>query len=80
MTFATLSSKGWIVIPSEYRQKYGWRAGTRLTVVDYGGILSLIPMPDNPIDAALGMLKGGSSLLQALRDEHKQEIVGDSRI
>ena len=80
MALATLSTKGWIVIPAEYRQKYGWRAGTRLTVVDYGGILSLIPMPDNPIDAALGMLKGGSSLLQALRDEHKQELVGDSRV
>ncbi len=78
MANATLSTKGWIVIPSEYRQKYGWRAGTRLTVVDYGGILSLVPTPDNPIDGALGMLKGGASLLQALSDEHKQELAGDS--
>ncbi len=77
MAHATLSTKGWIVIPSEFRRKYGWIAGTRLTVVDYGGVLALVHTPDNPVDEALGMLKGKSSLLQALRDVHEQELADE---
>ena len=59
MITTTVSRKGWIVIPAEYRQKYGWRAGTRLAVVDYGGMLGIgADVSEHPIDEAAGMLKG----------------------
>lgn len=73
MTNVTVSAKGWVVIPAELRKKYGIKPGSKLQFVDYGGALELIPIPENPIEAAAGMLKGDKSLTQALLDEHRRE-------
>ncbi len=70
----TVSSKGWVVIPANLRKKYGIEPGSRMQFVDYGGALELIPIPDNPVDAAAGMLKGDGSLTRALMDEHRREL------
>jgi AbrB family looped-hinge helix DNA binding protein len=37
MTTATISSKGWIVVPAGLRKKYHLQPGTRVALVDYGG-------------------------------------------
>ncbi|GIK42504.1 MAG: hypothetical protein BroJett011_63370 [Chloroflexota bacterium] len=63
-----------MVIPVELRKKYGLTPGAQVQVVDYGGVLALVPLPENPIREAVGMLKGSSSLVQALLNEHAQEI------
>jgi len=68
-----LSQKGWIVIPAALRKKYGLKPGTNLHVVDYGGVLSIVPALDNPIHAGAGMLKGADSLTEAMVEEHRQE-------
>jgi len=47
-----LSQKGWVVIPAAMRNKYGLKPGARLQVVDYGGMLGLVPAVDNPVEAA----------------------------
>ena len=44
MPEATVSSKGWIVIPSEMRKKYDLQPGSKVSVVDYGGILFIVPV------------------------------------
>jgi AbrB family looped-hinge helix DNA binding protein len=41
MTEITVSSKGQIVLPKEVRDKYGWKAGTKLTVSEQGGRVTL---------------------------------------
>ncbi len=69
----TVSAKGWVVIPAEYRAKYGLKPGTRVSIVDYGGILSIVRVPDDPIRAARGMLKGKKSLTNELLEEHRKE-------
>ena len=69
----TVSQKGWVVIPAVLRKKYGLKPGVRLQVVDYGGLLGLIPAVDDPIEAAAGMLKGGASLTEVLLAEHAKE-------
>ena len=74
MLTVTVSAKGWVVIPAELRKKYGIKPGSKLQFVDYGGALELIPVPDNPIEAAAGMLKGGKSLTEALIAEHRREL------
>ena len=74
MMNGTVSQKGWVVIPAELRKKYGIKPGTRLQFVDYGGAIELIPVPDNPVEAAAGMLKGGKSLTEALLAEHRREL------
>lgn len=68
-----LSSKGWVVIPAAMREKYGLKPGSDVQVVDYGGVLSLVPTLKNPIQAGAGMLKGSDSLTQAIVEEHRQE-------
>jgi AbrB family looped-hinge helix DNA binding protein len=74
MTTLTISTKGWVVIPVELRRKYGLTPGAQIRVVDYGGVLALVPLLENPVQEAVGLLKGSSSLTQALLDEHAQEI------
>ena len=69
----TVSEKGWIVIPAELRKKYDLRPGTEVFVVDYGGVLALVPAMAKPIRQAAGMLKGRTSLTGALMAERRRE-------
>jgi AbrB family looped-hinge helix DNA binding protein len=74
MPTVTLSQKGWVVIPAELREKYHWKAGDCVKVVDYGGIVSLVPILDNPEDEGAGALKmRGRSLLRGLKRVRKEE-------
>ena len=68
-----ISSKGWVVIPAELRKKYHLSAGDEVNIVDYGGVLALIPVVDDPVSKAAGMLKGDTSLTQALLEEREKE-------
>jgi AbrB family looped-hinge helix DNA binding protein len=68
-----LSQKGWIVIPAALRKKYGLKPGAYLHVVDYGGVLSIVPALDDPIKSGAGMLKGADSMTEAIVEEHRQE-------
>jgi AbrB family looped-hinge helix DNA binding protein len=76
MPITTVSAKGWVVIPKEYREKYGLRPGTKIQFIDNGVTLSILPVPEDPIKAAYGMLKhlGGPSWTQEIVEEHRQEL------
>jgi AbrB family looped-hinge helix DNA binding protein len=71
----TVSAKGWVVIPKNLREKYGLEKGTQLQVVDYGHVLALVPLPDDPVDALHGMLEGGPPLTADLLAERARERV-----
>lgn len=73
MHTATISTKGWIVIPKDLRDKYGLRKGSRVQVVEYDQALALVPLPDDLADALHGMLQGGPSLTADLLAEHARE-------
>ena len=77
MTALTVSNKGWVVIPAELRRKYNLTPGAQVHVVDYGGTLALVPTLEHPIEQATGMLKGSSSLTNALLEEHARELNGE---
>jgi len=68
-----LSQKGWVVIPAPLRQKYGLKPGVEVYVVDYGGVLAIVPAFTKPIVQGVGMLKGDDSLTEAIVEEHRQE-------
>ena len=70
-----ISQKGWVVIPAELRRKYNLKPDDEVHVVDYGGVLSLIPASKNPIKQGRGILKGETSLVDALLAERKREQV-----
>ena len=44
-----------------------------VSVVDYGGVLALVPVMAKPVRQAAGMLKGRTSLTRALLTEHGRE-------
>jgi AbrB family looped-hinge helix DNA binding protein len=73
-----VSQKGWVVIPAELRRKYGLEPGDEVQVVDYGGVLSLIPVSEDPIEVAAGMLKGNTSLTEALLKERAKDKARES--
>ena len=73
MYTATVSQKGWIVIPKQLRDKYGLRKGTRVQVIDRGHNLALVPVPDDPVAALCGMLADGPSLTEDLLMERARD-------
>jgi AbrB family looped-hinge helix DNA binding protein len=74
MSVVTVSQKGWVVIPAELRNKYDWKTGDRVKVVDYGGVVSLVPLLRNPEEEGIGALKvRGRSLLKGLQRTRKEE-------
>ncbi len=73
MHVAKVSTKGWVVIPKELREKYGLKEGARVQIVDYGNVLALVPLPEDPVGALYGLLAGGPSLVEGLLVERERE-------
>jgi AbrB family looped-hinge helix DNA binding protein len=76
---STISAKGWIVIPSELRKKYGLRPGDRVHVREEDGRIVLVPALKDPIRELRGMFKGGPSMTAELVAEHRREVEQDER-
>jgi AbrB family looped-hinge helix DNA binding protein len=72
-TVKTLS-KGQIVIPADMRKRYHIEAGTEIQIMEYGGIIYLIPPVEDPIKAACGTLPSKPSLSEKLLKERKSEF------
>ncbi len=56
MQTVTLSTKYQLVIPRDVRQRLELEPGTKLTVIEKGGILYLIP--ERPIEEMRGIARG----------------------
>jgi AbrB family looped-hinge helix DNA binding protein len=65
METVTLSSKYQLVVPRGARERLGLRPGMRLTVIDKGGVLFLVP--ERPVQAYRGIAAGASPA--ALREK-----------
>ena len=72
-TVKTLS-KGQIVIPSDIRRRYHIEPGTEIQIMEYGGIIYLIPPVQDPIKAACGILPLKPSLSEKLLRERRKEF------
>ena len=80
MYTAKVSARGRIVIPKPLREKYGLAKGSQVQVVDHGGLLAVVPLPADPVEALHGMLAEGPSLTEDLLAERDRERAGeDSR-
>jgi AbrB family looped-hinge helix DNA binding protein len=69
----TISSKGWVVIPADLRKKYGLKPGDAVNIVDYGGVLALVPALKDPVREAMGLLEGPGSLTELLLEERRKD-------
>jgi AbrB family looped-hinge helix DNA binding protein len=79
VSIAKISSKGWLVIPAELRKKYKLESGQYVRVIDYGGVLCLVPQLLDPIEEGMGSLKGGSSLVDALLESRRQDKARENK-
>ena len=59
--------------PERAAQKIQLAGRARVAIVDYGGVLSIVPAMTDPVAEAAGMLKGERSLTGALLAERAQE-------
>ncbi len=74
MPVVKISAKGQVVIPAELRREIGLKPGGRVLVALAGEKRLMIePVPDDPIEAACGMLRGGPSLTRALLKERRKD-------
>jgi len=74
-----LSAKGWVVIPSQIRKRYGLQPGDRVHVRDDDGQITLIPALKDPIRDLRGIFKGRPSMAADLVAEHRREVERDER-
>ena len=69
MQTVTLSTKYQLVIPRDVRQRLDLKPGTRLTVVEKGGILYLVP--ERPSEEMRGIARGTKRTgLREKKDRH----------
>jgi len=69
----TVLSGGRLVIPAELRKKCHLLPGTQVIIVDYGGVLAIVPAMKDPIKQGRGMLKDLPSLTADLLEERARE-------
>jgi AbrB family looped-hinge helix DNA binding protein len=72
-TVRTLA-KGQIVIPAHIRKRYNIRPGTEMQIMEYNGIIYLIPPVEDPIKAACGILSAEPSLSSRLLKGRKSDF------
>jgi len=67
-------AKGQIVIPAAMRKKYHITPGTEMPIMEYRGIIYLIPPVQDPVAAACGILPAGPSLAEDLVKARKGDF------
>ena len=69
METVTLSSKFQLVLPRRARERLGLRPGMKLTVLEKGGVIFLVP--ERPMRALRGVAKGVAPAgLREKKDRH----------
>lgn len=76
---ATVSAKGWVVIPAALRRRYHIESGQEIGIVDYGGTLALVLPLADPVREARGLLAGETSLTEALLEDRRRDRERDER-
>ncbi len=72
-------AKGQVVIPKGIREALGIKPGTKLHIRVEGREVVLFPLPDDPIRALRGALKGGPSLTKALLEDRKEDLAREEK-
>lgn len=70
MRIARISRGGQVSIPADIRHRWGVR---RVVLVEQGDSLVLRPLPDDPIAALLGSLRGPGPTTDEIREQLRAE-------
>lgn len=73
MRESKILGKGQLVIPVNIRKKLGLKPGDTVRVLDYGGVIHVIPVSTNPVKDAIGILPRRPSLAKRLLKDRARE-------
>lgn len=73
MKQTTVSVRGQTVIPQEIREQFRIKPKTKLAWSAHDGVITVIPIPEDPIEASFGMLAGRGYTLEDFLKERRQE-------
>ena len=73
MIHTTVSVRGQTVIPYPIRQALGITAATQLQWMVQNRVILVMPIPPDPVRAAVGILKGRGPTTQELLTERKMQ-------
>ena len=79
---SVVSAKGWVVIPKEIRERHGFSRGTHVRFVEYGGVVSIVPVPAGAREAVAalhGKFAGDPSLTADLLAERAEDMAREGR-
>ena len=80
MPVVKTSSKGQVVIPVNIRKKLGIKPGQKVRLTLLGDKAVITPLPEDPIKALRGLLKGKPSMAKALLTDRKKEAEREKKI
>jgi len=69
---SVVSTKGQTVIPKGIREALGIREGTKLAWTLREGKLTVFPLPEDPVRALRGILKGHGTYADWLRERNEE--------
>ena len=69
---SVVSVKGQTVVPKEIREAAGIKEGTKLTWILRGDDLRVIVIPDDPVRALMGILKGHGTFEDWLAERNEE--------
>ena len=75
---STITERGQTAIPAALRRKYGLKAHMKLTWVDTGGGIRVVPVPSDAIKRVRGMFKG-LGLTESLLKDRREEVERERR-
>lgn len=73
MKQSRVSVRGQTVIPQEIREQLGIKPKTMLAWSAHDGVITVIPLPEDPIEASFGMLGGRGYTLEDFLEERRSE-------
>lgn len=68
---STFTERGRTVIPAEIRKRYKLKKGTKLVWLDKGKTITVVPIPDDPVEALRGSGKGEGLVAKILEERKK---------
>jgi AbrB family looped-hinge helix DNA binding protein len=68
-----VSVRGQTVIPHEIREQFDIKQNTRLAWSTRNGVIIVVPIPDDPVAASVGILKGSGFTFEDFMEERRRE-------
>jgi AbrB family looped-hinge helix DNA binding protein len=69
-----VSVRGQTVIPQEIREQFGIKPNTKLAWSTQNGVIVVVPIPEDPVRALVGILKGRGPTTADLLAERRADL------